>query len=505
MKKISTLKIICIQRSIIYALAFILSATLINAQNNYWTQQFGAKSSLMGGSVVGGVRDNSAIFYNPGCIGFIDAPTLSINANVYGIESAVFKNGAGNNLNMSSLRFALYPQLISGLITFKKVPKLKMVYGLMTRYRSDYKMLAKHSEFVDVIPEEPGNEFYYGNINYEINSISQWGGVALSYKFNKWFSAGFTQFINYIHLDERLSINTSADVQKLNGSLYTTKASESSVSIIDAISLNWKLGVAFDFGKFKFGITGTIPSVDILGFARLNRNIEYFNQNQYLPDTLIVGMHNNLLVSEEQTGLNARYRYPGSIAAGFEFNFPKTRTRITATVEYFFPIDEYIVARYDSAVPVRPIGWFGGQSIQGFLEERSSSAGVLNGGIGLEQGIGKKMEFYFGARTDFNNTIDFFNTTQPYRANWLNPTFWHYLHFSSGITYHKGSSDISVGINYGLGLTNNTRQPFNLTDPSVQVFNNGTMMTIQGSRSNTMEAQVHNFSIILGYTYYLKR
>src|SRR5690606_29690773 len=133
-------------------LFFLFFNVITFAQNNYWTQQFGATSSLMGGSVTGGVRDNSAMYYNPGCIGFIDVPTLSISANVYELESSVFKNGAGNDLDLKSLRFALYPQLISGLVTFKKAPRLKLVYGLMTRYRSDYKMLAKNSEFSDVIP-----------------------------------------------------------------------------------------------------------------------------------------------------------------------------------------------------------------------------------------------------------------------------------------------------------------------------------------------------------------
>ncbi len=39
--------------------------------NNYWTNQFGTRSNLMSGAVVGGVRDPSAGFYNPGAVPFI--------------------------------------------------------------------------------------------------------------------------------------------------------------------------------------------------------------------------------------------------------------------------------------------------------------------------------------------------------------------------------------------------------------------------------------------------
>ncbi len=50
-------------------------------ETNYWTHALGTRSALMGGAVVAGVRDNSAIWYNPGALGFITNPSLSISAN----------------------------------------------------------------------------------------------------------------------------------------------------------------------------------------------------------------------------------------------------------------------------------------------------------------------------------------------------------------------------------------------------------------------------------------
>jgi len=46
----------------------ILSAQLFAQENNYWNIQYGTRSTLLGGAVIGSVSDLSATFYNPGAI-----------------------------------------------------------------------------------------------------------------------------------------------------------------------------------------------------------------------------------------------------------------------------------------------------------------------------------------------------------------------------------------------------------------------------------------------------
>jgi len=43
---------------------------------NYNTFQVGSRSVLMGGAVVGGVRDTSATFYNPGALAFVENASI---------------------------------------------------------------------------------------------------------------------------------------------------------------------------------------------------------------------------------------------------------------------------------------------------------------------------------------------------------------------------------------------------------------------------------------------
>ena len=65
----------------------VLLVIPLTAQDyHYWTQQFGSRPALMGGAVVGGVRDNSAVYYNPGALAQMDSLTVSVSANAYQLD-----------------------------------------------------------------------------------------------------------------------------------------------------------------------------------------------------------------------------------------------------------------------------------------------------------------------------------------------------------------------------------------------------------------------------------
>jgi len=91
----------------IFAVSSIIFIAL-NSQaqdNNYWMQMPGSRSAIMGGAVVGGVRDNSAVFYNPGALGFVDSSTISVSSDVYQYEIENILNGGGINVNYKSGQF----------------------------------------------------------------------------------------------------------------------------------------------------------------------------------------------------------------------------------------------------------------------------------------------------------------------------------------------------------------------------------------------------------------
>ena len=67
--------------SIIVILTFFIDAKAQDA--NYWTHQYGSRSTLLGGAVIGSVLDLSATYYNPGALSLIDEPDVLLAAKVF--------------------------------------------------------------------------------------------------------------------------------------------------------------------------------------------------------------------------------------------------------------------------------------------------------------------------------------------------------------------------------------------------------------------------------------
>ena len=68
------------------ALSLIVSFGTFAQDYHYWSEQFGATATLLGGAVIAGVRDNSALYYNPGTLGFIEGNSISVTATLYKLQ-----------------------------------------------------------------------------------------------------------------------------------------------------------------------------------------------------------------------------------------------------------------------------------------------------------------------------------------------------------------------------------------------------------------------------------
>ncbi len=97
---------------LIICMLFPIAAIAQDTQ--YWTLMPGSRSALMSGAVIGGTRDNTAVFYNPASLGFIDTASVSVNASLYRFDKIHIENAVGERRDFKSSHFSNFPLLLSG-------------------------------------------------------------------------------------------------------------------------------------------------------------------------------------------------------------------------------------------------------------------------------------------------------------------------------------------------------------------------------------------------------
>ena len=126
-------------------------------------------------------------------------------------------------------------------------------------------------------------------------------------------------------------------------------------------------------------------------------------------------------------------------------------------------------------------------AIDNFLHIENAAKSVFNISIGLSQIIYKNFSLLLGASTDFTN----YETTD--ESNELLHGFGgsDIYHFSSGISYKRKKSSLSLGFSYALSPAKQI--------PPYTVINQTPEFTSNARISSQM------YSIVLGYTYYLSK
>ena len=134
----------------------ILFVILLEAQDrHYWDQAIGGRTALLGGIAVGGVRDYSATFYNPGALSFLSKKSMNFNFNMYGIKDFSFINGAGPGIDSRYTRVSLYPASLAGPVPFLGDSLNRFSYMIYCNGYSYVRISDRYEGYVDVIPTRP--------------------------------------------------------------------------------------------------------------------------------------------------------------------------------------------------------------------------------------------------------------------------------------------------------------------------------------------------------------
>lgn len=454
---------------------------------HYWSNQFGARSSLLGGAVIAGLDDNSSVYYNPANLAFIKQSTVSLNTSVYKYDDIFIGNGAGQDVDLSSQRISLYQQMISGLLTKDPKKTWRLGFNILTRQHANIDMTQRHEETYEVLATQPGEEYYIGTIELRNNLNETWGCLGVGYKINEHFSVGLTAIATYRSQRHTFSFAARAlngDSASVANNIPIAIATNSYYAHMRTHLIGGLLKAGFHgrIGRWRFGLNVTSPSITIWGESRVQREISQTN----LPGNV------DKVRTGEQNYLKSQYKYPLSIGTGIAYIYKTGLISIAA--EYFMEVPQYNMIESDPNQPSFPN--FLSQPGQDLFTVHQGANQLVNGSIGWEQQLVEKIKLHLGFRSDFSYARRS-DRIRPGNLTIVNAPIdlWH---FSAGISWRRKASLMSIGVNYTYG---HRRQGFsqlvNFTDPIIQ-----SPLFLVGKINDSAYINYHSVTLLIGYTYY---
>ncbi|MCP4107213.1 MAG: hypothetical protein GY749_17005 [Desulfobacteraceae bacterium] len=479
-------------RYIVLALILVFnftSAALCN-EHHYWSNQFGSRSALMSGAVVGGVRDTSSGFYNPGAIGLVSESTFSVSANGYRLESIKIDDGAGTGEDIDSREKAVIPLLISGTLDFGGS---SFGYSLIAKNQSSVRMSGRRVQISDILSSNPdyldpveldsgtafdGDEEYRAQFSYDSDVKELWGGLSYARKVHARFSLGMSAFLAF--RNQSYSLTQFARVTNLDTFYIASEDDFSNADFYNVRALA-KFGAAADFGALRMGATLTTPSVSLYGKGTVGAGESRVKEDDVIGN----------LADDRQDGLDAEYKTPLSMAAGFEYAITR-RTFIAGTIEWFAKQDSYNVITPESRSYFVGDEDIGSESdSQDILGVKDAADSVTNFAVALEHIFSDRIKGYLSFCTDYSSSQD-----EPDIKMGMNK--WDIYHTTIGLTRKGESSELAVGLTYSFGSQDNYQQLSNLnpddrTDDSFLL-----------AEDKKTSADYTSLGVIVGYTYFFK-
>jgi hypothetical protein len=421
--------------------------------SHYWTMQYGPRSTLLGGAVVGSLMDVSSTYYNPGALGLIEDPSVVLSAYAFQRESVKLRFADGST-DLSSARLGPSPGLVAGLFPSHWLPGL-LAWSALTRADFD-------ARTTDRIDYRQDGESVAAEFLYDQDMTEVWGGLTWSVPLYPGLGAGLTQYLAYRGQRTRLQ----ATVNKADSS--GVGASTTLVDSFDYFTyrLIWKLGLAFSRGPWTLGLAMTTPSVPLYGSGSAA-----FERSVITSD----GSSNSEVISRSEGELDAEYRSPFSLAIGAEYEWGNTL--LFATTEWFDDVPLYDVVLTDSALGSRP-----GAALRRRLSAELKS--VTNVAVGIEQHFSDKFLISGSFTTDFSAAIDGSVTTHSLSD-------WDIYHINLGTAVTVSGLELTLGIGHAFG-SDSTERPRDF-EPESQRFGP------EVSRDATIEYS--RWTLLIGFTF----
>jgi hypothetical protein len=487
-----------IMKKIIFSLILInFFSIIIQAQDrHFWDQAVGGRTALLGGIAVGGVRDYSATFYNPGALSFVSKNSMNFNFNMYGIKDFKFIDGGGPGIDSRYTRVSLYPASLAGPLPFLGDSLNRFSYMIYSTGYSYVRISERYEGYVDVIPTRPPSQPGFGNAfegdEYLINQgkidmlLSE---VSVGFGYSKKIADNVGIGVSLIGA-YRDQTKQRYESYAAYDSTYERAATSDLYVDIDywAVRFSGKIGIAAEWERLKLGVTITTPSIAIKlasggtdGASLTSNNVKVDSTTNQVID---------ILASDRQEGLPVHYKSPFSIAAGIEYKMSE-ETLVHLAMEWFAPLSTYVVMQPESGDFILNHTFINAKPLDSaeLLRVYDSMKSVFNVGIGVEHKMNDIITGYAAIRTDFSNA-----NYEDIHGLALGYTDFNIYHFTLGASTIHDDTFLSIGFEYSHGERSDFPRIFNF--PSGVVEPNDVVISDRG----TCKSIYNNFNLFFGVT-----
>ncbi len=401
------------QRAIaIVPLAVFLLAGSVSAQDsNYWSQQYGTRSELLGGTVVGSPQDLSTTYYNPGGLAFLEDQSFLLSALALQFEEYALGTGRGGEA-LGTSRFGPAPILVAGTLP-RDWSTGTLAYSYLSRQHLEARI--DSWETLGTGPDAP-----VANLLIDAHSSERWAGLSWSRVLGS-IGVGGSVYGAYRSQRGRQEILTQP---------IPTEVPTSAIAIVNDYSY-WharalaKLGIHWEGDVASLGLAYTTPGLPLFGGgeASFYRSVKSDSPALDVDEAVIAG------------DPSVTYRSPMSVSAGSRIEAGTAAFYLTA--EWFSAVDEYTVV---SAPEIPDTGL--GSSLGAVLRQETES--VVNFGVGGELTPREDLTLFGSFITDYSGANKDPRTGHSFAT-------WDIYQGTAGAAFSLLQADITLGVSFGGG------------------------------------------------------
>jgi hypothetical protein len=395
--------------TVLLALACPVAAVAQDA--HYWTYGYGPVGQLTEGTLVGGVEDLSAVYYNPGALALIEEPRFVIGLTSVELAKIEVPGAAGAGLDFNQTILDFVPAMLAGHVGENRGQPDHFAFAFLSRHDSDWDLGYSNVQVDAGAPEAAAG---FGRFRQRL--VEYWVGGAWSHRLSDRLSVGVSPFLAYRAQRSRRSLTREELAGDTSRAVFVGRENE-----YNHVRLLAKAGVAWRPGRWELGLNVTAPGVKIWG-----------NGKSVFNAAVAGDVEAPVLSAAIRKGLGSTYHAPWSVAGGATWRRP--RGAIHSTVEWFSSVAAYDILQPEPA----PVA---GSSETVPLEYRGEAEGVVCYGLGLEQRLGDRFVIYGGAA---HNESAYVAGRDAFAA-------WDLTDLTAGFTVDTRRAKVAFGVGYAWG------------------------------------------------------